>query len=59
MVPSHPMLKKPRRINVTVPDMLFEELQERADFEGRSLSSLCAFLLESGLQTRLPQNDRR
>lgn len=52
MVVAQLMLRKPRRINVTVPEVLLERLQQTADYEGRSLSSLCAHLLEIGMDGR-------
>ena len=52
MVSSNPMLRKPRRINVTVPEVLLELLQATADYEGRSLSSLCCHLLETGIKEK-------
>ena len=52
MAASQVMYRKPRRINVTVPELLLEELQELADYEGRSLSSLCCHLLEVGAEQR-------
>jgi predicted HicB family RNase H-like nuclease len=48
------MNRKPRRINVTVPEAVLEQLQAAADREGRSLSSLCSHLLEVGIQQRDP-----
>lgn len=39
--------KKPRRITITVADSTFAYLVDRSTAEGRSLSNLCAFLLES------------
>jgi len=39
----------PRRITVTIPSKLYHELLERSDCEGRSLSNLVAFLLETAL----------
>lgn len=38
-----------RRITVTIPSKLHGELVERSDREGRSLSNLVAFLLETAL----------
>jgi hypothetical protein len=35
-----------KRIQVTVPDKLAEELQRWADYEGRPLSNRAAYLLE-------------
>jgi hypothetical protein len=45
-------MKRPRRVNVTVSEALLEGLQRCADDEGRSLSNLCAHLLETGLERR-------
>ncbi len=39
----------PRRISVTIPSKLYRQLVERSDREGRSLSNLVAFLLETAL----------
>jgi hypothetical protein len=46
-----PAFRSPRRVTITLPFATFQELQERADGEGRSLSNLAAFLLESSLQS--------
>jgi hypothetical protein len=40
---------KPRRITVTIPSELYQDLVDRSDREGRSLSNLVAFLLETAL----------
>lgn len=42
--------RSPRRVTITLPWATFEALQVRADAEGRSLSNLAAFLLESALK---------
>jgi len=42
--------RSPRRVTITLPFSTFEDLQGRADGEGRSLSNLAAFLLESALK---------
>jgi len=39
-------VKNPVRINISMRQDLLADLKEMADFEGRSLSNLCAFLLE-------------
>lgn len=39
-----------KRIQVTVPDRLAEELQQWADYDGRPISNLCAFLLEKAVR---------
>lgn len=38
--------RKPRRISITIPWHLAERLQTMADRDGRSLSNVCAYLLE-------------
>ncbi len=38
-----------KRINVTLPDSVVNELEQWADIQGRSLANLEAFLLESSL----------
>ena len=45
-----PLFRSPRRVSITLPLATFEELQVRADGEGRSLSNLAAFLLETSLK---------
>lgn len=35
-----------KRIQVTIPDRLAEELEKWADYDGRPISNLCAYLLE-------------
>ncbi len=39
--------RKPQRVTATLPWHLVQSLQQRADFEGRSLSNLIAHLLEA------------
>ena len=41
--------RSPQRLSVTVPHHLFQILQDRSDYEGRSMSNFAAFLLEQGL----------
>jgi hypothetical protein len=41
--------RSPQRLSVTVSHHLFQILQDRSDYEGRSMSNLAAFLLEQGL----------
>ena len=47
-----PAFRSPRRVTITLPYATYQDLQERADDEGRSLSNLAAFLLESSLQVK-------
>lgn len=42
--------RNPRRLSITVPFHVFASLEERATAEGRSLSNLCAYLIEAHLQ---------
>lgn len=47
-VPASELLRrKPQRVTATLPWQLVRNLQQRADFEGRSLSNLIAHLLEA------------
>jgi macrodomain Ter protein organizer (MatP/YcbG family) len=41
--------RKPQRITITIPYGLWKRLQDKADTEGRSLSNLCCYVLESSL----------
>jgi predicted DNA binding CopG/RHH family protein len=44
---SELLLRKPQRICATLPWHLVQRLQERASYEGRSMSNLIAHLLEA------------
>ena len=44
--------RKPQRLTATVPWHVVQNLQRRADVEGRSLSNLVSFLLERRLQEK-------
>lgn len=50
-----PLFRKPQRISITVPHQLYLGLIERADREGRSISNLSAFLLETALAEACPE----
>lgn len=39
-----------KRINVTLPDSVADELEDWADAQGRSIANLAAFLLEMSLK---------
>ena len=54
------MKRAPVRISITLPYLIHKQLDDRATFEGRSLSNLCAYLLQRGIeaQTRQPVQDR-
>lgn len=41
--------RSPRRVSITLPWTAYQCLQSRCDDEGRSLSNLAAFLIESSL----------
>jgi len=49
---THPNLvfRSPTRISITVPFNTYQELIKRSDDEGRSMSNLAAFILESMLR---------
>lgn len=49
-----PAFRNPRRITITLPHNAFCALQERSDHEGRSLSNLAAYLIESSLDSPNP-----
>ena len=44
------LFRSPRRITITLAMHTYEQLQQRCDCEGRSLSNLAAFLLEMALR---------
>lgn len=44
------VFRTPRRISVTLAFGAYKKLLQRSDQEGRSLSNLAAFLLETSLQ---------
>jgi hypothetical protein len=44
--------RAPRRVTATIPHCLFEQLNELALHQGRSLSNLIAYLLECSLSSQ-------
>lgn len=44
--------RRTHRITFTVPACVFEQLISRSNAQGRSISNLCAFLVEQSLQTQ-------
>jgi len=56
----HFLRRQPRRISITLSYQVHESLLQRSEQEGRSMSNLCAFLLEDALrhnnQPLLPVN---
>lgn len=44
--------RKPQRLTITISAGTFERLADRAGLEGRSLSNLAAYLLETALSAR-------
>jgi hypothetical protein len=42
-------LKSPKRVTITIPYELHSYLVRRSNEEGRSLSNICAFLLENSI----------
>lgn len=49
--------RSPKRISITVPHRAYEQLLDRSNKEGRSLSNLAAFLLESAINS--PQEPKK
>jgi hypothetical protein len=45
--------KTPKRISVTIPNATYEMLLKASEKQGRSISNLAAFLLESSLKNDL------
>ena len=43
------IFKTPKRISITIPNEIHRLQLERSDLEGRSLSNLAAYLLESSI----------
>jgi macrodomain Ter protein organizer (MatP/YcbG family) len=46
----HMLQRQPRRISITLSYFVHEALLSRSEEEGRSVSNLCAFLLEDALR---------
>lgn len=42
-------LRSPKRVTITLPYSTYEQLLNRSDMEGRSLSNLASYLLETAL----------
>lgn len=49
--PNFTSLKRPRRLTVTIPQHVLENLERRAMEQGRSISNLAAYLLERALSS--------
>jgi predicted DNA-binding protein len=47
-----------KRVNVTLPDKIYEKLLQRADEQGRSAANLAAFVIEKYL-IELDQAERQ
>ena len=45
-----PAFRSPRRISITLSHHTYHQLIARSDDEGRSMSNLAAFLLETSLE---------
>ena len=43
-------LRKPKRITITIPQAVYERLEELSSKDGRSMSNLAASLLERAIQ---------
>ena len=49
-----PSLKNPKKVSVVLRQDLVEALADLAEYEGRSLSNLCAYLLEKAYKDQKP-----
>ncbi|MFM2079759.1 MAG: CopG-like 1 or ribbon-helix-helix domain, 5 [Cyanobacteriota bacterium] len=45
-----PLLRKPRRLTITVSEHVYQKLLADSDLQGRSLSNYAAYMLESSLE---------
>lgn len=43
-----------KRFNVTLPDLLYKQLEAWANYEGRPVASLAAYLLEKAIKEEMP-----
>jgi hypothetical protein len=48
-------VKNPVRINISIRQDLLADLRNLADYQGRSLSNLCAYLLEQAYKDATEQ----
>lgn len=46
--------RRTHRVTFTVPDSVFQLLIARSNVQGRSISNLCAYLVEQSLQPQAP-----
>ncbi|KEF43404.1 MAG: hypothetical protein ER33_01280 [Cyanobium sp. CACIAM 14] len=46
---SAEVFRSPQRVTITIPYATYQQLLERSDRQGRSMSNLAAYLLESAL----------
>jgi hypothetical protein len=51
------IFRSPKRISITIPHNAYEHLLMQSDQEGRSLSNLAAFLLESAIRKQSDNQD--
>lgn len=54
MIPLNGRYSISKRITIVLHPLLHNQLQGRCDHEGRSLSNLCAFLLEQAMSGYQP-----
>ena len=47
-----------KRLSASIPDRLFERLEELATYEGRSVSNLVSYLLERSIDERYKLHGR-
>lgn len=52
-------VKNPKKISVVLRQDVVQKLQDLAEYEGRSLSNLCAHLLEKAYQQQSRPEERQ
>lgn len=54
-----PYVRKPQRMTITVPWQLYQTLTKQSDLQGRSLSNLACFWLESHAAIVCGEDDQK
>jgi hypothetical protein len=52
LIPMGRAFRSPKRLTITLPFGTYQRLLDRSDHEGRSLSNLAAFLLETATSSQ-------
>ncbi|BAZ65550.1 hypothetical protein AMR41_26205 [Hapalosiphon sp. MRB220] len=54
-----PKTKVSKKFSITVPDYVFEDLEELAKIQGRTTANLAAFLVETGIREAREKGELR